>query len=68
MFRGTACVAGSTTNEVIPANPAVTIAGLYPPGVVFSQLAGTTTATTTVIVQNGTTYTVSTNYEGTIDW
>jgi prepilin-type N-terminal cleavage/methylation domain-containing protein len=37
-------------------------------GVVFSQLAGTTTSVTITIVQTGGTTTIATNYEGTIVW
>jgi hypothetical protein len=46
----------------------VAVAGLYLPGVVFTQLSGTTTATTTTITQNGRTSTITINYEGTITW
>ena len=68
VFRGTACVAGASTNELLSAAPSVTITGLNPPGVVFSQLSGATTATTIQITQDNRTTTVSINHEGTINW
>lgn len=68
VFKGTVCTPGSASNETLPASPSAAIAGLYLPGVVFTQLSGTTTATTTSITQNGKTSAVSINYEGTIIW
>jgi len=68
IFRGSGCVPGISTNETYAANPTATISGLYAPGVVFSALGGTTTATTTTIVEQGRTETISINNEGRIDW
>ncbi|MBT9168081.1 MAG: hypothetical protein DDT19_01426 [Syntrophomonadaceae bacterium] len=67
IFRGGSYTPGAT-NEKIPGNAAVTVTGLFLPGVVFSQLSGTTTATTTAVVQDGRTSTISINYEGAINW
>jgi prepilin-type N-terminal cleavage/methylation domain-containing protein len=67
-FRGTTCTAGAATNIAVPTGGGVAVAGLYLPGVVFTQLSGTTTATTTTITQNGRTSTITVNYEGTITW
>jgi len=63
LFKGLTCAAGEET----PANANASTTGLIT-GVVFSQLAGTTTPTTVVLTQNGRTGTTSINYEGTIIW
>ena len=69
MFRGTICTSGASTNETIPAGGGVVVTGLSAPGgVVFSQLAGNTTATIITITQNGKISTTTVNYEGTIIW
>lgn len=68
VFRGTACVAGAATNETLPVSSSATVAGLLSPGVVFSQLGGTTTATTVTVTEGTRVSTISINHEGTINW
>jgi len=63
IFQGRVC----TTGETIPASPAATTTGLLI-GIVFSQLSGTTTATTITVLQDSRSSTISTNNEGTIIW
>ena len=65
IFKGSTCtVAGS---DLIPANPSVTIAGLSG-GIIFSQLAGTSTGGVITVTQNNRVSTTTINYEGTIIW
>lgn len=63
LFAGTACASGEET----AASPTATTTGLTS-GVVFSQLAGTTTPTTITLMQGDRRATTTINYEGTIIW
>lgn len=67
VFKGTAgCVTAAV--DTLAANPGTATTGLLAPGIVFSQLAGTTTPATVMVTQNGRTSAITTNYEGTIIW
>lgn len=77
IFRGTTYVANSTLNETVPGNPAVTLssAGSFfncagGTGIVFSQLAATTSNTGIITVSESghADETVSVNSLGTIIW
>ena len=70
IFRGSTYIGGASTNEEIPGNSAVTISGLplcSSGGVLFSQLAGTTTDLTITITQDSRTSTIEVNEEGRIN-
>jgi prepilin-type N-terminal cleavage/methylation domain-containing protein len=68
VFRGTTCAAGIATNEVLLASQSVTIAGLTPPGIVFTQVSGTAAAAIITVTQNARTSSININNEGTINW
>jgi prepilin-type N-terminal cleavage/methylation domain-containing protein len=69
IFRGSTCTAGAATNEATPANTGAVITGLSSaPWVVFSQVAGTTTAATITVTENTKVSTITINNEGTINW
>lgn len=70
LFTGSACVAGAITDR-IPANLGVASSSDFQdtfPVVVFTQLSGTTTATTTTVIQDASRSVISINNEGTILW
>jgi prepilin-type N-terminal cleavage/methylation domain-containing protein len=69
VFRGTTCTAGAATNETTPGNSSAVLTGLTSVSpVVFSQIAGTTTAATITVTENARVSTIGINYEGTIIW
>lgn len=67
---GTRCVAGVSTNELVGANvgiadnPSTTFPGV----IIFSQLAGTTTASSIHITDGVNSKDITINHEGRIDW
>jgi prepilin-type N-terminal cleavage/methylation domain-containing protein len=67
VFKGTACSA-ATAVDTVAANPGTATTGLLPPGIVFSQLAGTTTPASVTVTQSGRTSAITINYEGAIIW
>lgn len=70
IFKGTTCT--ETNSDLVPVKVAVEIASdfehKFPNPVVFTQLTGTTTPTSTKVVQDTASSTISINYEGTINW
>lgn len=66
----TRCVAGVSTNQLIPAN--VNIANnpgsSFPDTIIFSQLSGTTTPKSIHITDGVKSFDITINYEGTIIW
>lgn len=57
----------ASKDEIFPRSPVVSFAG--PPEIVFSPLAATSTASSTIVLGDGrTTTTLSVNYEGRISW
>jgi prepilin-type N-terminal cleavage/methylation domain-containing protein len=66
IFRGSSYVAGSSTNEVLPASSSAVVTG--PSSVVFNQLDGTTSSSTITFTQDGKNGTISINSEGRINW
>jgi len=66
IFQGTVCAAAAG-GESIPVSKAAAVSGLSP-GIIFTQLSGTTTPATVAITENARTSTVTINYEGTIIW
>lgn len=60
-------VAGSPTNEIIPAHPAIINSGLTE--VIFTQLSGTTSSNSTLHITDGKRSTnISINTEGRVEW
>ena len=68
IFRGSVCAQNISTNEIIPASPSTVTAGLSAPGIVFSQIAGTTSPTSILVSQNGGTTTIDINEEGAVHY
>jgi Tfp pilus assembly protein FimT len=73
LFRGAGYAAGAYVDETVPASGAATVTGMPPcaagQGIVFAQLSGTTTATTTVVKEGaGPDSVISINDLGTIIW
>jgi prepilin-type N-terminal cleavage/methylation domain-containing protein len=66
VFRGKSYVVGSSTNEIIPANPAVQHSGLT--DIYFEQLTASTTGGTLTLTDGTRSVTTTINHEGTIDW
>ena len=73
-FKGTHFVLGDPKNELTPSNDAISISAVpsfscaVNGGVVFSQIAGTTTPTQIVMNEDANVAIISINYEGTISW
>lgn len=67
VFKGINCNIAAVV-DTVAANPGTATTGLLAPGIVFSQLAGTTTPATVTVTQSGRTSTININYEGTIIW
>lgn len=67
VFKGGACAAAAAV-DTVAANPGTATTGLLAPGIVFSQLAGTTTPVAVTVTQSGRTSAITINYEGTIIW
>lgn len=74
IFQGAGYVYGAPENVVIEGSAVTTISApsiffcTSNSGIVFSQLAGTTTPVDIVVTQSNRTSTISINYEGTINW
>lgn len=78
IFQGSTCVAGVSTNVLVPANPAVSVVGLSSASpVVFDQLTGNLNPQLSppgneyliIISESGRPdVTISINNEGTINW
>jgi prepilin-type N-terminal cleavage/methylation domain-containing protein len=66
VFKGTVCSAAAVI-DTVAASPGTATTGLLA-GIVFSQLAGTTTPATVTVTQGIRTSTIEINYEGTIIW
>jgi prepilin-type N-terminal cleavage/methylation domain-containing protein len=70
VFKGSTCSASAAIDRV-EANSGVAATSDFAhtfPVVVFTQLSGTTTATSTTIVEGERSATISITYEGTIEW
>lgn len=67
---GTRCVSGTPSNILISANKSIAknSGTTFPGTVIFSQLAGTTTATSIHLTDGVTSADITINYEGTIIW
>jgi prepilin-type N-terminal cleavage/methylation domain-containing protein len=71
IFKGRqTCTPISSTDEIIPANTniASNAGSIFPSQIIFSQLAGTTTASTIHITDGVKSVDIIINYEGTILW
>lgn len=66
IFRGACAVA--TGNQSIPASPSASVTGLSSPGIIFTQLSGTTSPATITVSQDIRVATITIHYEGTILW
>jgi hypothetical protein len=67
MFTGNVCTPGSSANVTMKAERGVVVGGLFP-GVIFSQLSGTTSERVIRVTSAGRTAEIAINYEGLIAW
>jgi hypothetical protein len=72
IFRGRkTCLPTNSTDEPVPADKNIASVSNFStafPTIVFSQLAGTTTAATITLMDGIKSFTISVNYQGIIDW
>lgn len=66
IFRGTACVEGTATNERIPKGSRSAVTFSAP--IVFAPVTGTTAGGTVTVTEDARTTTLDINHEGTINW
>ena len=67
LFEGSVCDPGASANITMDANSGITVSGLSP-GVIFTQLSGTTSIATITISSIGRTADITINHEGRISW